>query len=335
MAESGYHERMIRPIYNASVLAAALLLLGCGQDQSSRRVVGILEWDRVELIAEVSEPIVEIPAEEGDWVESGQVLVRLDPARQQARLNEAAAARDRAAARLQELERGPRIERIREAEARFEGAHQVYEVRRREFERVNELLPRKLISPDEVDRARREFKAALAERDSASAVLEELKAGTRVEEVEQARQALASAEAAVQVAETNLERLTVRAPVAGRLDSLPLKLGNQPQIGAVLAVLLSGAAPYARVYIPEPIRVSVMPGDAARVWLDGVAEPFQGTVRMVSSDPVFTPFFALTERDRRRLSYVAKIYLSETVRNVPAGLPVEAELSAVGRSERP
>jgi HlyD family secretion protein len=326
---------MTRSLYNASVLAVTLLLFGCGQDESSNRVVGTLEWDRVELIAEASEPIVEIPAKEGDWVEPGQVLVRLDPARQQARLDEAAAVRDQAAARLQELERGPRIERIQEARARFEGADQVYEVRRRDFERLNALLPRKLISPDEVDRARRELKAARADRDSALAVLEELEAGTRVEEVEQARQALASAEAAVHVADTNLQRLTVRAPVAGRLDSLPLKLGNQPQVGAVLAVLLSGAAPYARVYIPEPIRVSVMPGDAARVWLDGVAEPYAGTVRMVSSDPVFTPFFALTERDRRRLSYVAKIYLSDTVRNVPAGLPVEAELLSLSRSGRP
>src|SRR5690606_7181806 len=138
--------------------------------------------------------------------EPGQILLRLDPARQQARLNDAAAARDRALARLQELERGPRIERIREARARFEGAEQVYEVRRREFQRVEDLLPRKLISPDEVDRARRETKAALAERDSALAVLQELEAGTRVEEVEQARQALASAEATVAVAATNLQR---------------------------------------------------------------------------------------------------------------------------------
>ena len=316
-------------------MAAALLLSGCGPDDSDSRVVGILEWDRVELIAEASEPIVDIPAKEGDWVEAGQVLVRLDPTRQQARLDEAAAERDRAAARLRELERGPRIERIREAKARFEGADQVYEVRRRDFERVNELLPRKLVSPDQVDRARRELKAARADRDSALAVLDELEAGTRIEEVEQARQALASAEAAVQVADTHLQRLTVRAPVAGRLDSLPLKLGNQPQAGAVLAVLLSGGAPYARVYIPEPIRIHVVPGDAARIWLDGVAEPYEGTVRMVSSDPVFTPFFALTERDRRRLSYVAKIYLSESVRNVPAGLPVEAELVGLSHPKRP
>lgn len=325
---------MTHSLYKVSVVAVILLLPACGPDETNHRVVGTLEWDRVELIAEASEPIVEIPAQEGDWVEPGQVLVRLDPARQQARLNEAEAERDRAAARLEELERGPRAERIREARARFQGADEVYAVRRRDFERVSELLPRKLIAPDEVDRARRELKAARADRDSALAVLQELEAGTRVEEIEQARQTLASAEATVRVAATDLQRLTVRAPVAGRLDRLPLKLGNQPQVGAVVAVLLSGAAPYARVYIPEPIRVSVMPGDTARIWLDGVDEPYEGTVRVVSSDPVFTPFFALTERDRRHLSYIAKIYLSEAVRDVPAGLPVEAELSGRSRPRR-
>ncbi len=315
-------------------LLSVLLISGCGAEQADHRAVGTLEWDRVELIAEISEPILELLVKEGEWVEPGRALVQLDPARRQALVTQARAARDRAAARLLELERGPRIEDIEQAKARFEGAKQVFEAREREYERQAEILRRKLVSPDTVDRARAERDAAQAERDAAAAALQELKAGTRKEQVEQARQALAEAEATLRRYELDLARLSVRAPVPGRVDSLPLKPGNQPQVGKVIAVMLSGA-PYARVYIPEPIRARVRPGDPARIHVDGLDRLFDGRVRSVDADAVFTPFYALTERDRKHLSYVAKIDFSGEARDLPAGVPVQVELPRASEPTRP
>jgi HlyD family secretion protein len=50
-------------------------------------------------------------------------------------------------------------------------------------------------------------------------------------------------------------------------------------------------------------------------------------VRTVSQDAAFTPYYALTERDRGRLAYVAKIDLEgEAARELPTGLPLEAAL---------
>jgi HlyD family secretion protein len=306
--------------------AVLLFAAGCDSEPSVPQLVGTLEWDRVELIAEASEPIVELLVREGEQVEPGRPLLQFDPERRLARLNEARAAREQAAARLLELKRGPRVEDIRQAEARLRGAEQVQEARGREYERLAELLKRKLASPDTVDRARSDADAAKAERDTALAALQELRAGTRVEQVEQARQSLAQAEAAERRYDVDLARLIVRAPVPGRVDSLPLKPGNQPQTGKVVAVLLSGAGPYARVYIPEPVRVRVQPGDPARIHVDGLPQPFDGVVRTVDADPVFTPFFALTERDRKHLSYVAKIDLKGEVHRLPAGVPVQVDL---------
>ena len=39
----------------------------------------------------------------------------------------------------------------------------------------------------------------------------------------------------------------------------------------------------------------------------------------------FTPYFALTERDRGRLSYLAKIDITENRERLPDGVPVEVE----------
>jgi len=48
-------------------------------------------------------------------------------------------------------------------------------------------------------------------------------------------------------------------------------------------------------------------------------------VRWIASDPAFTPYYALTERDRGRLSYVAKVDITEQYERLPDGVPVEVE----------
>lgn len=303
-------------------MVLAVLLFGCGNEDNV--AVGTLEWDRVELIAEASEPIVEITVKEGSSVGQGDVLLSLDDRRLQAQFDEAQAVSAEARAKLAELERGPRHEHIAEAQARLQGAQDALAVRSRELQRIQRLEQSLLASPEQLDTARRHRNAALAQRDQARAVLEELQTGTTEEELDQARHRLAQAEAAVRALRISLERLTVRAPVNGRVDDLPYDLGAQPQSGDVVAVMLAGDRPYARVYIPEHLRVHIRPGMLARVAVDGMAQPFEGIVRKVASDPTFTPYFALTEHDRGRLSYLAEIDLDSSDPDLPAGIPVEA-----------
>jgi len=53
-------------------------------------------------------------------------------------------------------------------------------------------------------------------------------------------------------------------------------------------------------------------------------------VRTVSHDAAFTPYYALTERDRGRLSFVAKVDLEgDAARQLPTGLPLEVELGPI------
>jgi HlyD family secretion protein len=69
--------------------------------------------------------------------------------------------------------------------------------------------------------------------------------------------------------------------------------------------------------------VRITPGTVARILVDGLDEPLDGRVRWVSSEAAFTPYFALTEHDRGRLSYAAKIDLEDFSRRLPDGVPVE------------
>ena len=104
----------------------------------------------------------------------------------------------------------------------------------------------------------------------------------------------------------------------------------RPQ-GAVVAVMLAEGAPYARVFVPEPIRVRVRPGTPARVRIDGIDRSFAARVRTVSHEATFTPYYALTERDRGRLVYLAEVDLSEAeARELPTGIPVEVTFEISG-----
>ena len=77
----------------------------------------------------------------------------------------------------------------------------------------------------------------------------------------------------------------------------------------------------------------------ARVGIDddeavnGLDDTLDGRVRWIASEAAFTPYFALTERDRGRLAYEAKINIETSGARLPDGVPVEVELDTGKSSE--
>ena len=312
---------------NAVVLVMAVLpLVGCDTEPENIRLVGQLASDRIELTAEVAEPIIEILVSEGESVSAGQLLFRQDARRATAGLAEAEAALRQSQARLDELVRGPRSEQIAAARANVAGATKELEFRNAEYARVQEIHARELASPDLLDRTRASLDAAEAGLALRRAQLEELLSGTTVEELAQAEQAVAQAAARRDQLAVDLEHLDSRAPVAGLVDSRLFEVGERPAAGQPVMVLLPGTQPYAQVYVVEEARVAVRAGDAASVFVDGLDRSLPGRVRWVASEAMFTPYFALTERDRHHLTYEAKIELEFDGERLPDGVPVEVEL---------
>jgi HlyD family secretion protein len=153
--------------------------------------------------------------------------------------------------------------------------------------------------------------------------LRELTQGTRPEQVEQAAAAVDAARASLETLMLTRERLTVRAPRAGRVDALPFHPGDQPPVGAELVSMLVGDAPYARVFVPAPRRAELGIGSRFEVRVEGVAAPFAASLRSIRSEPSFTPYYALAGDDATRLVYPAELLLDGGT-ELPAGLPVTA-----------
>ena len=310
----------LTPILLVSILAA------CDSGDDARRIVGQLESDRVEITAEVSEPIIERAVFEGQKVERGQLLIQQDTSRIETAISEARAYELQTRARLDELIRGPRTEQILAAQANVRGGEYDLDYRETELVRAEQLLERNLASPEIRDRARAARDAAKANLDSFEARLEELLSGTTKEELRQAEESVSQAGARLASLQIDLERHSALAPSAGVVDSLLFEVGERPAPGQPMAILLSGAQVYARVFVPESMRVLVSPGTKARVFVDGLDQPLAGKVRWVASESAFTPYFALTEHDRGRLSFVAKVDILDSDRRLPDGVPVEVKL---------
>jgi HlyD family secretion protein len=240
-----------------------------------------------------------------------------------AKLAELNAAVEQHRARLAELKRGPRSEQIDQARANLDGAERELRFRETELQRIRDVKERGLASAEALDMAIAANDAAAANVSLRRAQLEEQLAGTTVEELIQAEQLLIQAEARRDATALDVERHTIVAPVDGIADTRLFEAGERPLAGQPVFILLADAQAHARVFVPESMRVSVTPGMAASIHVDGLDAPLKGRVRWVASDPVFTPYYALTERDRKRLSYMAKIDIVDTRDRLPDGVPVE------------
>lgn len=304
------------------LLPALLLLAGC--HPSPPQVLGTVEFDRITLPAPAAEHIVTMDVREGQYVPAGTRIMQLETTRTRAALDAARSDLQHQQQALLELENGPREEQIRQARAALVGAQAEARDANAYYQRLSALARQQFVAAADLDRARAAAHNADATVSADRAALDELTNGSRIEDIAQARAAVASAEATANSRAVDLEKLDLTAPRNVRVDSLPYKLGDQAQPGTPLVILLASDTPYARVYVPAALRPSVKVGDDAVVTLHDGKHSYRGKVRMIRSEPTFTPYFALSGDDATRLSYLAEIALGQDARELPQGFPVSA-----------
>ncbi len=318
---------MLQSALRACLLCGVIAsLTACARNQQAP-AVGTLERHRFEIAATAAEQIVAMPVREGQAVKQGDVVAQLDGGSLAANRASVAAQASQLQHRLDELEHGARAGEIVQARAQVAAAKAQYDQNLKEYERLSDLVGRGLVAQSQADAQLQLRDTSAAQLKSAQAGLDLLLQGTRSEQLDQARAALQSAESLLQQQDVLLARLQLVAPVDGVIEALPYRLGERPVLGAPVVIMLAAGMPYARVYIPEPERAALRAGQSLPVHVDGVAQTFTGTLRYIAGEASFTPYFALTQRDRSRLAYLAEIDLPEpAARDLPVGVPVEVRL---------
>lgn len=301
-----------------------LQLVGCSDEPL--RVFGTIERDRLTLTAPVGELITQVNVVEGQQVKEGEILLRLDATSANARLAQRQAELEQAKAKLAEAVTGARLEDIEKAKAALDGANASVKEALLSFERTHRLFATKVLSQADLDAARAARDTSLAKQAEAQQSLRLLENGTRSEQLEQAKAAVAAASASVALEQKALTDLSLVAARDGIVDTLPWRVGDRVAAGTQLIGLLASANPYARVYLPATWLDRVKAGDSVNILVDGRETPIVGTVRNIRSQPAYTPFYALNERDRARLMYLTDITISAADQDLPTGMAVEVEL---------
>lgn len=161
----------------------------------------------------------------GDAVKAGQVLAVQDTAELEAQLAQAQASYNSAAANLQKLEAGATAAEIAQAEANVETARIAYNDAAAAAERNKALFEAGALSKAELDSAVSARDSAAAKLRQAEAALEDLKNGSRPEEIAAARAQVEAAKAQVELARNNLESAQLRAPWDGIISAVNGEVG--------------------------------------------------------------------------------------------------------------
>jgi len=221
-----------------------------------------------------------------------------------------------AEARLQELVAGYRQEEIAQAKADWLAAKAQHENAEKFRQRMKDLVGRELIAPQEYDDTRTKAEETEQKMRSARERYDLLLAGTRQEEVTQARARVEMARARAELLRTQLDEMVIRSPVDAVVEVLDLEPGDLAGAGKPVATLLRTHNLWVRAYLPEERLGHVQPGLKVRIRVDSFPRrSFSGVARRVHRQAEFTPRNVQTMQER-----VLQVFQTEVVIEDPERL---------------
>ncbi len=244
---------------------------------------GRIEVERVDISTKFAGRVADIRVREGDYVEKGAVIVRMDTSELQAQL-----AYGRAWVRRAEQAIGKARADLGSREAEL-NLHEV--ILRRALQ-----LTRGVLSEADIDKR-------TAERDVAMASV--IGAKANIADAEAARDA---ADAQVKQIKVNIDDMTLTAPVGGRVEYRLVQPGEIVAAGGRTVTLLDVADVFMTVFLPTSEIGRVAIGSDARIILDAASQyVIPASVSFVAGEAQFTPKYVETRNEREKLMYRVKL----------------------------
>ena len=329
-------------LHRFTLLAAlALVAPACAgrAAEGPSRASGYIEATEVRVAAQVGGRLLEVGVAEGDRVEKGALLARLDTADAELALRRAEADRDQALAALKLLQAGARAEDVRQARAQAESAQADVQAAESELQaastdlqRFEGLLQSNAGSRKQRDDAltRRDVAAArvTAARERARAALEgvaRLRAGARAEEIAGARARVAAAEAQIATLKKGVADAVLTSPVSGIVTAKLADAGEMLAPRSPVAAITDIDHAWANVYVDEPVVPRLRLGQPVTLLTDA-GQRLQGSITFISPKAEFTPRNVQTAAERSKLVYRIKVSVDNRDGVLKPGMPVEAEL---------
>lgn len=296
---------------------------------------GTIEATEVEVSSKLPGRLAQLLVEEGDQVQAGQVIARLETSEVEAEVAQAQAALARAEAQLKELIAGSRLQEIEEARANLQQAEDNLKLARDDWSRFDSLFKEGAISAQERDRAKNSVEIAQSQLKAAQERYALVRIGPRPETIEAARHERDRAKAALGMAQVRLRDSTILAPLAGIVLTKRAEQGEVVNPGFPIVILIDADDLWLRVYIPESEIGLVSIGQAATVTVDSFPNRrFEGKVVEISSKAEFTPRTVQTKKERVNLVFGVKIRLDNHERLLKPGMPADTEIETGGEGSQ-
>ena len=301
-----------------------------GPDQAADRplkIYGNVDIRQVDLAFNAEGKIAELRVEEGDRVEEGQLLARLDDTPYRNLVDAAQARLDRSRAQLAELQAGTRPPELARSRAAVDAARAAVEQTRATLDRRRRLLNQGNTSQARFDAAKRAYEEARARLEQRRQELELAEQGPRTERIAAARAERAFNQATLALARDRLDNTKLHSPAAGVVLTRIREAGATVGPTAPVLTLALRTPMRVRTYVGEPNLGRVEPGMPVSVTTDSAPDrAYRGHVGFVSPTAEFTPKSVQTEELRTELVYRVRVIVENPDDRLRQGMPVTVTL---------
>ncbi len=297
---------------------------GSRQKPKEMKLSGNIEAHESLVSFKVPGRIVDLPVEEGEAVQAGQLLARLDndDYRQAVAVDQATAhVRDN---QLKLALAGSRPQDIQAAYQSVLDAKADLEQKQKDLARYNALYAKDEIAAQTRDQEQTAVDRAKANYQRQQQIYSELQEGTRKEEIAVDRASLHQAHENVAMSQVRLDYTTLKAPLTGVILVRQAELGEVVSPGTPVYTLADLDHIWVRVYVPETELGRIKWGQEVSVGADTYPNKrYRGRVSFISSEAEFTPKSVQTDRERVTLVYRVKVDIDNTNHELKPGMPAD------------
>jgi HlyD family secretion protein len=312
-------------LHIAVALAIAASPSACNRSESPR-LQGYVEGEYLYIGAPWAGQLEALSVQRGAQVKAGEALFALESAREKHALDEAAQRLVQARSNLEDAKKGRRPTEIEALDAQLTQARTALDFSEKEFTREEGLVTGGATTAEALDRARSARDQDRQRVAQLTANLATARLGAREDEVAAAEANVRASEAALAQAQWNLDQRRQAAPQAGLVFDTLYREGEWVAAGRPVVALLPPANIKVRAFVPERRVGALHPGDAARVFVDSVPEPFAGRISFISPQAEYTPPVIYSEETRSKLVFMIEITFDPKVAaNLHPGQPVDVE----------
>lgn len=306
---------------------------GCTRSpEATLHAYGSIEVREVRLASKTGGEATQVLVDEGDRVQAGQVLVRLDLSELERQRAQADAALRLARAKEALVREGAQHQDITAAKKAMSAAEIRAASAQREYARVVKLYADGAAPEKTRDDAQAALELAQSEVATRAAQLSKIVGGARPQELDAAVAAREQAEALLGALDVRLQDRELTSPLDGVILHRLVEPGEVARPGAPLLVIGDATRPYLDVYVPEPEVGRAQLGAAVQVRPDALAHRvFAGRIQHVAAEAEFTPKNVQTADQRARLVFRVRIALDDPRGEVLPGMPAEALLELTPR----